>query len=186
LESKENAGNNVTVGVQTWIPYDYVGPFMGDGRDHQAGQGGTFRTQQIVTVDFEQHQITPVVTDVAATHWVTGKPTNPGSPDQLKLVDSSIKWDDGSVAFTLTGSAPSPACQSVCPHIDYTITYTLYQQGNGAVKVAAVGGTHDGFPAYETFAIQGAHVVYYEAYQPPHWWDAVKLFGTSDQTFGPR
>ena len=163
-----NGQEKIQVEVQTFIPDKSVtvpgaGTHKGDDRSvPEVGESlgsGSFRTQQIVTIETEPEKNggSPVYGEIQHDTGITynsDKEGNPiGSPMQASgesLGGEVTRKDDGSVNVHVHGNETIPGVEVLGvkpPAITYNYDVNVKKLDNGNV-VVTVSGSHDKFPAH--------------------------------------
>jgi RHS repeat-associated protein len=144
------------VTVRSYIPFQRVGPFLGDARGPMA-ETQRFRTEQVVRVETDPSiSKDPLLSKQAETgttialvpfspYVLTGK-------SQGEFSASATRTDvnqGNNVTLGVEGSAGNPLVP-FAPAIDYNFQITIVPGEDGKFHVV-VSGSHDAFPAYEVF-----------------------------------
>jgi RHS repeat-associated protein len=175
-----NGMEEIIVTVRTFIPSKFVflPPVHGDGRS--AGQPGTFRTEQRITIETDpaKNNGKPLVdaskkTGVSIGFGVTKEgnltPNKVGAAKGETLNAEASQQDKNTVNVRATGNESYP--NFPLPGISYEFNISVSSQGPGGNVTVGVSGSHDRFPGYEIFVERpeaensGQTMVY--SYEPP-------------------
>jgi RHS repeat-associated protein len=147
------------VTVRSYIPFQRVGPFLGDARGPMA-ETQRFRTEQVVRVETDpQISKEPLLSKQAETGTTTA--VLPFSPYILtgksegNFLASATRIDanqGNNVSLSVEGSAGNPLIPlpDALKNIDYQFQISIVPGKDGKFEVSVIG-SHDAFPAYEVY-----------------------------------
>jgi len=139
-----------------------IGPatrvFRGDNR--KAGQKGTYRTQQVITIETDPKKsggnplVSPPEGRSGLSHELKyGKEfTRQASGETLKA-SAEYQPDGGGVKVNAKGNEGNPFISSA-PGITYDLTIGVQSEGANGKATFTLNGQHDGFPGYELLVVR--------------------------------
>ena len=160
-----NGEEKIKVIVRTFIPDKTVSmphpkggirTFEGDNRD--IGKSGTYRTQQIITIetDPQKNNGSPIYgkperdTGVTVEHGWIWNSSKKASGDSL---EAAVKRDKNVVSIKVKGDENNPLVMG-SPAITYDLMIGIQSEGPKGNVTVTVNGHHDGFPAYEILIVR--------------------------------
>jgi hypothetical protein len=127
--------------------------FKGDTRNNYDVNAKSFRTEQIVKVDFDNNKVTTLNNTASPSvgYDKTGKAVETSQSEKAgpnpTYTPGTMK--DGSTTINMQVDASNKLVDGA-PSINYDLNITLTQQKNGSLDFN-ISGASDGFPAYEFF-----------------------------------